>query len=97
MFEAGLVAEVQNLLAQGYNKRLAAMLGIGYKECIQYLDGEITIEEAIAAIQQNTRRYAKRQETWFRNQTPEALRINADGKTATHIAEEILLIERERE
>jgi tRNA dimethylallyltransferase len=90
MLEAGLVAETQNLLAQGYNKRLAAMLGIGYKECTQFLDGEITKEEAIAAIQQSTRRYAKRQETWFRNQTPEAVRITAERKTATQIADEIL-------
>jgi tRNA dimethylallyltransferase len=90
MLEAGLVEEVKILLAKNYNKTLATMLGIGYKEIVQFLHGEISLEEATAAIQQSTRRYAKRQETWFRNQTPEAARIFADGKTAQQIAEEIM-------
>jgi tRNA dimethylallyltransferase len=91
MFEAGLVEEVRNLLSKGYNKELAAMLAIGYKETVQFLHGEISMEETVAAIRQNTRRYAKRQETWFRNQCPGAKIIDAAGKTPGRVAE---LIER---
>ncbi|MCL1862076.1 MAG: tRNA (adenosine(37)-N6)-dimethylallyltransferase MiaA [Defluviitaleaceae bacterium] len=72
MMDTGLVEEVQGLLEKGYSKRLAAMQGIGYKETVRFLSGEISHAEAVAAIQQNTRRYAKRQETWFRNQTQNA-------------------------
>ncbi|MCL2048386.1 MAG: tRNA (adenosine(37)-N6)-dimethylallyltransferase MiaA [Defluviitaleaceae bacterium] len=68
MFEAGLVEEVRGLLEKGYGKGLASMQGIGYKETVQLIDGELTQEEAIAKIQQATRNYAKRQETWFKNQ-----------------------------
>jgi len=90
MFEAGLVDEVHNLLAKGYHKGLAAMQGIGYKETVQFINGELAQAEAIAAIQQATRNYAKRQETWFRNQTPNAYVLNAEGKTPEELAEEIL-------
>jgi len=90
MFDTGLVDEVRNLLEKGYDKGLAAMLGIGYKETVQFINGELTQTEAIAAIQQATRNYAKRQETWFRNQTPNACVSQAHGKTAEELAEEIL-------
>ena len=90
MFDTGLVDEVRNLLEKGYDKGLAAMLGIGYKETVQLINGELTQEEAIAAIQQASRNYAKRQETWFRNQTPNACVLQAHGKTAEELAEEIL-------
>lgn len=90
MFDAGLADEVQNLLDAGFHKGLAAMQGIGYKEIVKFLGGELTRDEAIAATQQATRNYAKRQETWFRNQVPNAHVIAAEGKTPTEIAAEIL-------
>lgn len=68
MWEAGLVAEVEHLLSLGYDPKLASMQAIGYKETIKFIYGEYTKEEAIAQIQQSTRNYAKRQETWFRHQ-----------------------------
>jgi len=89
MFEAGLVEEVRKLLAMGYHKGLAAMCGIGYKEIVQLLSGEISQEEAIAAISQSTRNYAKRQETWFRNQTANACVLQAHEFTADELADEI--------
>ncbi len=64
MFAKGLLEEVQNL--HGF-KYLNALNTVGYKELFQFLDGEITLERAIQLIKQNTRRYAKRQLTWFRN------------------------------
>ena len=66
MIENGLEQEVKNLLSMGYSKDLVSMQGIGYKEIIKYLDGEYTYDEAIEIIKRDSRRYAKRQLTWFR-------------------------------
>lgn len=66
MMAAGLVKEVKSLLERGYSQRLTAMQGLGYKEIIQYLNGELSLEEAISLLKRNTRHFAKRQFTWFR-------------------------------
>lgn len=66
MIEAGLVEEVRGLLDQGYDASLVSMQGLGYKELIPYLYGEITLEKAIHDIKQRTRHFAKRQLSWFR-------------------------------
>ena len=66
MMESGLVEEVKNLLNMGYDKSLISMQGIGYKEIIKYLDGEYTLDEAVEIIKRDSRRYAKRQITWFK-------------------------------
>lgn len=66
MFRDGLVDEVKKLLDMGYTKDLNSMKGIGYKELIDYFNGEYSIDEAKDTIKQGTRRYAKRQLTWFR-------------------------------
>lgn len=65
MIEQGLIEEVQNLKNK-YNKFPTAMQGLGYKEVVEYLDGMLTKEEMIEKIKLQTRRYAKRQLTWFR-------------------------------
>ncbi len=65
MLKQGLEEEVKALLSK-YNVFPTAMQGLGYKEMKQYLDGDITKQEAIDKIKQETRRYAKRQLTWFR-------------------------------
>ncbi|AYC29319.1 tRNA (adenosine(37)-N6)-dimethylallyltransferase MiaA [Paenisporosarcina cavernae] len=66
MIEKGLEQEVRNLQQKGIREG-QAMQAIGYKEMIRYLDGELTLPETIKQIQQNSRRYAKRQLTYFRN------------------------------
>ncbi len=66
MMAAGLLAEVAGLHARGIRGQAAA--AIGYKELYRHLDGEISLDQAIAAIKQHSRNYAKRQLTWFRNQ-----------------------------
>ena len=66
MIEQGLVDEVQRLLDMGCTPDMQSMQGIGYKETIEHLNGRISLDECIEAIQQNSRRYAKRQLTWFR-------------------------------
>lgn len=66
MLKNGLIEEVKGLLEKGYTKDMISMQGIGYKEIIKYFDGEYTLEEAIEIIKRDSRRYAKRQLTWFR-------------------------------
>ena len=65
MINQGLIEEVKNLIKK-YPKFPTAMQAIGYKEIVEYLNNEITKEEAIEKIKQETRRYAKRQITWFK-------------------------------
>lgn len=67
MMEQGLVAEVERLLAQGYGPDLVSMQGLGYKEIAAYLTGQITLDEAVYLLKRNTRRFAKRQWSWFRH------------------------------
>lgn len=66
MMAQGLLEEVQNLLAQGVPRRATSLQAIGYKELIACLDGLCTLPEAVETIQRESRRYAKRQRTWFR-------------------------------
>ena len=60
--------EVKSLLDKGYDRNLVSMQGIGYKEIIEYLDGKISLDEAVELIKKNTRHFAKRQLTWFRRE-----------------------------
>ncbi|WP_411679491.1 tRNA (adenosine(37)-N6)-dimethylallyltransferase MiaA [Clostridium thailandense] len=66
MLEKGLIDEVEKLKSMGYTADMQSMKGIGYKEILYYLDGEISLEEAIYQIKKGSRNYAKRQLTWFR-------------------------------
>lgn len=66
MFAAGLVDEVQKLLRQGVNPNSQPMSAIGYKEVVEYLQGKISLDDAIAKVKQSTRNFAKRQLTWYR-------------------------------
>lgn len=66
MMDGGLVDEVKKLLSLGYTKDMISMQGIGYKEIIKYLNGEYSLDEAVEIIKRDSRRYAKRQLTWFR-------------------------------
>ncbi|HAG12209.1 MAG TPA: tRNA (adenosine(37)-N6)-dimethylallyltransferase MiaA [Desulfotomaculum sp.] len=67
MVADGLTNEVSKLLKDGYSSELTSMQGLGYKEIIPYLKGTTTLENAILTLKRNTRRYAKRQITWFRH------------------------------
>lgn len=68
MMERGLLDEVRRLKARGMDRTLQSMQGIGYKELLEYLDGDCTLENAVDRIKQGSRNYAKRQMTWFRNE-----------------------------
>jgi tRNA dimethylallyltransferase len=75
MIEAGALAEVVSLAARGLDPELPAMKALGVPELLQHLRGEIALEVAVTAAQQGTRRYAKRQMTWFRHQMLPELRL----------------------
>jgi len=78
MIERGLVAEVQGLLDAGYTDKDPGMTGTGYREISAHLRGETTLGQAVEDIRRGTRRYARRQLTWFRNQLPDSVtRIDA--------------------
>jgi tRNA dimethylallyltransferase len=67
MIASGLVEEVKRLLAAGCGRNLNSMQGLGYKEIAAYLHGECSLDEAVALLKRNTRRFAKRQLSWFRH------------------------------
>lgn len=68
MLEQGLVEEVKALKEMGCHKDMVSMKGLGYKEILAYLDNEMTLEEAVEILKRDTRRFAKRQLTWFRRE-----------------------------
>ena len=89
MVAAGLVDEVRGLLSAGFRDGVTAHQAIGYKEIVEALDGNTTLEEAVQAIKTATRRYGKRQRTWFRRDR--RIRwVNADAGDAEAVAAEIL-------
>lgn len=68
MLREGLEAEVKKLSEMGCKRNLVSMQGLGYKEMLAYLEGEITLEEAVYLIKRDTRHFAKRQITWFKRE-----------------------------
>lgn len=68
MLKDGLVDEVKHLRDMGYHRDMVSMQGLGYKEILAYLEGEITLDDAIYLIKRDTRHFAKRQLTWFRRE-----------------------------
>ena len=68
MLEEGLIEEVTSLKNKGYTKDMVSMQGLGYKEILDYLNGECSLEEAIYILKRDTRHFAKRQLTWFRRE-----------------------------
>ena len=68
MIKEGLVDEVQRLLDMGCTRDMVSMQGLGYKEIIDYIHGDMSLEEAVYTIKRDTRHFAKRQLTWFRRE-----------------------------
>ena len=85
MLEQGLVEEIRGLLADGIPEKATAMQAIGYKEFVDALDGRCTIEEAADQVRQSSRRYAKRQLTWFRRNKAIHWLIRGTGDTGREI------------
>lgn len=87
MLDDGLVEEVRFLKERGYTKDLVSMQGLGYKEILEYLDGDCTLEEAVYKIKRDTRHFAKRQITWFKRER-EVIWVE---KEAYHYEEQLML------
>jgi tRNA dimethylallyltransferase len=80
MFDAGLAAETEGLLSAGWAPELKPFQSIGYKETLEYLSGDISLEKAIEKTAIAVRRFAKRQRTWFRGQLGEAAWFHPDQR-----------------
>ena len=87
MLEDGLIAEIEALLADGISSKTTAMQAIGYKEFLDALAGNCSIEAAVAQVQQSSRKYAKRQLTWFRRNPNIHWLRRAPGETTQEILE----------
>jgi tRNA dimethylallyltransferase len=87
MLEQGLLQEIKQLLSSGIPKNCTAMQAIGYKEFVDALDGKCTIADAVAQVQQSSRRYAKRQLTWFRRNGQMNWLVRQDGSDFEKILE----------
>ena len=83
MIEQGLIQEVKNI-QEKYKEFPTAMQGLGYKEVVSYLQGNMTKEEMIEKVKQETRRYAKRQLTWFRK-NKETIWLNGKSKMQSNV------------
>ena len=68
MMEAGLEEEVKQLKSMGCTRDMVSMQGLGYKEILDYLNGELSLEEAVYILKRDTRHFAKRQLTWFKRE-----------------------------
>lgn len=90
MIEEGLIKEVESLLEKGFSKDLIGLKGLGYKEIIGYLKGEYDLKEAIRLLKRNTRRFAKRQLTWFKQDKRIHWLEIAEKDSANRIASEII-------
>jgi len=78
MIEAGLQTEVESLIKAGYSPDLKSMKSLGYRHMAEFLSGQLDWDEAIRTLKRDTRRYAKRQMTWF-NADPEIVWLTPDG------------------
>jgi tRNA dimethylallyltransferase len=86
MVEAGALSEVRTLMDRRLDPLAPVMKAVGVRELAAHLAGELPLAEAIALAQQETRRYAKRQLTWFRNQTPEWERLRNEAEVDRFVA-----------
>ncbi len=93
MFEKGLIEEVQTLLEHGFRDALTASQAIGYKEIVSAIDGDCSMEEAAEQIKVASKRYAKRQRTWFRKDKRISW-INASDDAEAMLAECVSVIEK---
>lgn len=90
MFQRDFLDEVRNILKLGYSPQLQSLQTVGYREAILHLQGKINADQMVKDIKTATRRYAKRQITWFRR-WPFVNQLHAEGKSVKDLADELLL------
>jgi tRNA dimethylallyltransferase len=84
MIERGLLAEVEQLVEAGYGWELPAMSGLGYRQIGQYLRGEVSLDQAVALIKKETRRFVRQQYNWFRLDDPRIYWFEVDELEDTY-------------
>lgn len=89
MIEQGLVQETENIIKQGYDPELQSLKTVGYREVISFLKGNMIMDDVIKNIQTSTRRYAKRQITWFRR-WPSVTWLDMNTKTNEEVVKSFL-------
>ena len=89
MLEAGLVDEVRGLLAAGYTPELPSLSAIGYRQIIDYLQGEINLDEAVQLMQRITRQYVRRQANWFKLDDPNIQWFNVNSRVLDELQKTI--------
>jgi tRNA dimethylallyltransferase len=89
MFAGGLVDETKHLLAAGLAENRTAMQAIGYRQVVEHLKGERSLDETMALVKQRTRQFAKRQMTWLRRQLPVRWLEGGPDETAVRIADRL--------
>ncbi|MCA9972551.1 MAG: tRNA (adenosine(37)-N6)-dimethylallyltransferase MiaA, partial [Anaerolineales bacterium] len=85
MLADGLLAEVAGLRAAGYGRALPAMSGLGYRQLLDHLAGELTLAEAVERIKFETHRFARQQNTWFRADDPAIAWFDLDEDTVDDV------------
>ena len=90
MIEHGFLDEVQHLLDKGYDAALPAMSGVGYRQMIRYLHGDVSLDEAIETTKYHTHAFIRRQETWFRKHNNEIIEYDACTVTASTVIDHVL-------
>lgn len=96
MLELGLLNEVEILKRKGYDKGLVSMQGLGYKEILDYLSGNVTLEEAIYILKRDTRHFAKRQITWFKREKEVIWIEKEEYQSESEILETMLSVLKEK-
>ncbi|MEA2007592.1 MAG: tRNA (adenosine(37)-N6)-dimethylallyltransferase MiaA [Chloroflexota bacterium] len=89
MIEDGFIEEVKTLLAQGYSPKLPPLSAIGYRQIIHYLNGVITLEEAVRQMKSKTRKFVRRQANWFQTDDPKIHWLRVSENTLTKMEHEI--------
>jgi tRNA dimethylallyltransferase len=89
MIQDGLLEETKKILELGYDRKLNSLNTVGYKEMIDFIEGKISFEKAIYLIKRNTRRFAKKQMTWFRK-NKNIIWLDAENSTTDELTEKIL-------
>jgi tRNA dimethylallyltransferase len=89
MINSGFIEEVQRLLDQGYSPELPTLSAIGYGEIVAYLQGKISLDEAILLMKRRTRAFVRRQANWFKEKDPQIHWFQIDKDTTKEMGEMI--------
>jgi tRNA dimethylallyltransferase len=90
MIEQGMIDEVEQLLKQGYTMDMPSFSAIGYREIAAFIQGQLTLDEAISLMKRYTRQYVRRQSNWFKKTDPSIRWFDIGDNTVTEIKDYII-------